>query len=422
MAIPVPHECPRCGAPLPKNSGGRIVCKYCRVTVNVPTRQPPVNRHPARQGTELPAWAKPWLRVEALVSVMLVLGMVAWQLYEHSDLVVPQPTLVAEPPAGDEVPNDSPPDPQPEPPVTPEVRRVAGKPLLAGAGDGERVVALAEFSDGRAPWLAAWRASDGELLWRWALAEGGDAVASERAVLDDSILVRTGEKLVRLDANTGQVVWTARVPTSNGRLCATKAYVAIHTDKPPEQALERETGAPLVVKPGACETLYSSLDDAPNFRYLPATAPELPKRPKDFTVHRGLLPKSGNARVVIGTKGPDAVPAVAVVANGRWVWQQEVSEFSVARLPEPALAAVRRESVVVPFWDERNRTLRLAAFNLTNGARTWERVVAEGVASGVGLPLEVAVALDGLVFVSFDDRLQAHSLLTGELQWSVGGR
>lgn len=421
MASPEPLECPRCGAPLPKGSGGTIVCKYCRVTVNLPQRPVPPNRHPVRHAGGLPDWVKGWLKVETLIALCIGVGMAAWQLQRH--WVVP----AAPPP---EVPNQTPhvgqPPNEPSEPAaaqTLQPAEVGGKLLLvAGKGEQQLVVALARFKgEGEQPWLTAWSSDTGTLVWRWSTPRGSRPSNVEWAHHGGSVVARTAEVVARLDVDTGRVVWTGPAPSPRGRLCATAAYIGVATEKPPTNVLDWESGRPFQVKRGPCETPYSSSDAGPNFTYLePAALSGLPKPPKDFSVLRALLPKQGNARVILGTSRADGAPAVSVVANKRWVWQQNVSVHTAAQLPVPPLAAVRRESVVVPYWDTQNEVLRLAAFNLSNGGRLWEAAVTDRTSVRRDSALDVGVTLNGVVLVSFDGRLSALSLSTGETQWSLG--
>lgn len=423
MGLPESHECPRCGAPLPKSSGGTIVCKYCRVNVNLPDNLPPATRHPVRHDTGASGWVKPWLKVETLFAVVIGLGMATWQLQRH--WVVPR-TPSVEPP---EVPLPEPDTSAshvPRHPVSsgPNVQRFDGKPLLVSAGvEHELLVGIATFDDHvETPWLAAWTSEGGRLLWRSPLPAGAHASNMERASLGNAVFLRTAEVIVRLDAASGRRVWEGTAPEPSGRLCATKAYVGVKANEAPTRVLDWETGSSFVVKPGACETLYSSEDAGPNFRYLDASSfKELRKRPKDFALVRGLLPKQGNARVILGTLGAQAAPAVGVVADARWIWQQEVSAYTSAKFPEPPLAAVRRESVVVPFWDVQNGVLRIAAFNLTTGARIWESALSNPTEVRPDAELDVSVTIDGKVVVLFGGGLRAYSLSNGELTWSLGG-
>lgn len=430
MGLLESHECPRCGAPLPKSGGGSVVCKYCRVTVN--QQQPPlvVNRHPARQSTGLPDWVKQWVKLETVFAIVAGLGLLFWQFQKHWPSPSVPPIL---PP---ELPHTGPTsDPRvPSRHVAagePQLRAAFGKLLLisktaVGNGEQQKIASVARFADrGEQLWLAAWSSEAGRLAWRWPMPAGATDVNTERAVLGDAILVRSAEAIVRLNAETGEVTWTGPAPAARGRLCATKAYVGVKTDESPTRVLNWATGRPFDVKPGACETFYSSEDAGPNFQYLAAsTLTDLRKRPKDFQVVRGLLPNQGNARVILGTvtRGAEATPAVSVAANGRWVWQQDVSAYTLAQLPEPALASVRRESVVVPYWDTQNGLLRMSAFHLKSGARLWDTALSEPTTVRSTVDIDVGVTLDGVVVVRlFDGRLRAYSLSDGDLQWSLGG-
>jgi outer membrane protein assembly factor BamB len=123
----------------------------------------------------------------------------------------------------------------------------------------------------------------------------------------------------------------------------------------------------------------------------------------------------------VSSSGAAPSPAVAVVADGRWIWKQDVSAYTFAVLPEPAIATVRKESVVVPYWDTQNQALRLSALGLKKGQRLWDISLIENAPRTAETDLDVGVTLDGAVLVRLPDgRLNAYSLQSGKLVWSVG--
>lgn len=423
MVVVQSPECPRCGAPLPKSIGASIVCKYCNVTVSLEQRTIP--RTSPRAQTGLPEWVQIWFKREMLFGLVVGVGMLVWQVYRFAGpSTVPHNDFPEPPPTGTLQSRDPPPD-QP-PAVDSRLVRAAGKLVITSDASSQPLVltaaAFADQSDQQ--WLAAIRPDRGQVAWRWPLPSGVKEAHIERAVVDGAVVVRTAEQVTRLDVGTGNVVWQANAPAPSGRLCATQDYIAVKADKPPTRALDWATGQPFDVKPGACELQYSSADAASNFQYLELAAlQKLPKK-SGFRPVRGLLPKQGNARVILGTvlRGTERAPVVSVTANGRWVWQTDVSAYTFAALSDPPLAAVRRESVVVPYWDTQNGHLRLSAFNLESGSRLWDAAVSEPTSVQKNVDIDVGVTLEGMVLVRlFDGCVKAYALATGELAWSMGG-
>lgn len=421
MALLESYECPRCGAPLPRGRAQSVVCTYCRATISVEQRV--VHRGAVQALLGIPRWVKG----ELLLALTVGLGIVVWQLRTHGRLTESTPPS----PTAFELPSGSEPGlvvPGP-PEVVPELGRVRGKLVLASTGqdDQQVVVVVTESTDEpEQRSVAALSCINGQTLWRRGLPSGADEATTERAWVRDSVLVRTPEEVTRLDGTTGEVVWQAPAPEPNGRLCVTEAYVGVRDTAAPRRVLDWATGRPFDVKAGPCETPYSSRDSAPNFKYLTDSALQtLTRSAKAFKPVRGLLPHQGNARVVLGlsNENQESAPSVAVVASGRWVWQQDVSAYTLAAFPEPALAAVRKESVVVPYWDTQNQALRLSAFNLEQGQRLWDASLIENLQIPTRADLDVGMTLDGSVLVRlFDGRLNAYSLDSGKLLWSVGGQ
>lgn len=415
------YECPRCGAPLSKSSGETVVCKYCRATIRLDQRV--VHRGAAQAILGMPRWIK----AEMLLALVFGLGIAVWQLrthWRHTEPTPPESTSFDIPPTA--APNDVRARPVE---TTQRLGRIQGKLVLAHAEESEQqtIVVVAETPE-RAEQheIVALSSVDGHTLWKWALPAGATASATERAWVRDALLVRTAEEIARLDGTSGQVLWTSPVAQSDGRLCVTEAYVGVKSAAPPRRVVDWNTGRPFDVKPGACETPYSSRDAAPNFRYLADAALQpFTRSLKNFRPLRGLVPRQGNARVVLGIsqKNQESAPSVAVVADGVNVWQQEVSAYTLAVFPEPPLAAVRKESIVIPYWDTQNRALRLSAFNLDKGQRLWDASLVDNLEVATKADLDIGVTLDGTVLVRlFDGRLNAYSLQSGKLLWSVGGQ
>lgn len=306
--------------------------------------------------------------------------------------------------------------------------RIEGKLLLINAvNDAQQdCAALVRFEGAESGhWIVAINGRTGRTMWRYGLPGGVRQNELELATSGDSVIVRLEHKLVHLRAKTGEVVWQAETVATAGKLCRTSAYVAMNLDTPPTNAWDWKSGRALHVKPGRCEPLYSTESAGSNFDYEEAEgSSKLIAATKTFTVLRGLIPHHGNARVILGTesRGAENSPVVGVVTNRRWVWQQELAQHTLAAFPTPAVAAVRRESVVVPYWDTQNVGLRLAAFGLERGRRLWDIPLMESNAIHSKTDIDVVVSLDGAVFTrTFDGRLSAYTLSTGTPLWSIGG-
>lgn len=419
MALFESYECPRCGAPLPKFGKHKtVVCTYCRASISVEQRV----AHPG--AAQALAGLPRWVRGELLLGLVAGLAIVVWQLrssWRHEDvapllIAAGQPDLTTQQ-AGETI----------APEVAPKFGRVLGKLLLTTNEQPapQTVVVFTESSEVVPQQsLVAISTSNGQTRWRWQLPPSVAESTTERAWIRDSLVVRTREEVYRLDGETGNVEWSGLALEPTGRLCFTDAYVGIHDGEPPRRVLDWTTGKVLEVKGAACELPYSSADPGPNFSYLSESALlDVTRRTPAFQPMRGLLPHQGNARVVLGVSSAGAAPtpAVAVVANGRWVWKQDVSAYTFAALPEPAIATVRKESVVVPYWDTQNQALRLSALGLKKGERLWDISLVENASRTPETDLDVGVTLDGTVLARLPDgRLNAYSLQSGKLLWSVG--
>lgn len=417
------------------------MCKYCRNTVHVDLSQP---KHPAHQRSR----TFNWLRSEWIWAAVIALGAGAWKAQRIFSSRSPDaiPTLVpppSPPPSqiGDRLSSVSG-SPSSKSvnsgaqatPAAQEVTILEGRPLLVTAVNpqAQDCVVLGRFSsDGKAR-VFAFNGRTGRTLWQHELPDSG-ATERELAAYDDSVLVRTSGQLWRLRARDGEVLWKNADVTSGGRLCSGSSYVAIIHQAPPSRGWEWTAGRPNEVKPGDCEPLYSTKDPGSNFQYVEALdlASVVPVT-TGFTALRALLPNQGNARVVLGeqtTNGPTA--QLGVVVNRRWVWKQELSQHRFATYPSPAVAAVRRGSVVVPYVDTQNHTLRLAAFALEQGKRQWDEVLLEDAelssvnernAVSSKTHVDVVISLDGAVFVrTSDGQLRAYSLESGAPLWNIGG-
>jgi outer membrane protein assembly factor BamB len=337
------------------------------------------------------------------------------------------------------------------------VSRLEGKLLLFDAHNDayQDGLSLGRFIDDQhTQWIVALSGKDGRVLWRRPLASRQAKNPAELAFVEGSVIVRSGEHLMVLEAATGALRWQIANVKSYGPLCTTPVYLASTETTPPEEGWDWKTGQTVRLKATSCETIYSTTDAGPNFRYLESNALNTVVAPSPgFLPGRALVPHQGNAQVILGaaanlgspkiiesnqTKGVDANAQVGVVSRRRWVWKVALSESSVATLPTPPVAAVRRSSVVVPYIDARNRNIRLGAFALARGKRLWDRALENGVgadntsgrankggninalASARGL--DVAVTLNGIVFVrTGDGRLRALTLEMGTPLWSIGG-
>lgn len=424
----MPHDCPRCGAPLPPPSGGRAVCKYCRNTVHVDVSKP---KHPAHRQ----AGAVSWLRREWIWAGIIAVGVGAWKAQRILTPSSPEvsPTLVPPPPPP---PPTSTAESQPSASPSPQgVTTVEGRPLLVNAinPQAQDCVAVGRVTgDDDTARVFAFNGRTGRVLWQHALT-ATRAAELELAAWDDSVLVRTQTRVSRLRAEDGALLWSIDEVPPAGRLCWGSSYVAVVDGAPPSTGWEWTKGSPTEVKPGGCEVLYSTKDPGSNFQYIEAEAlVSVVPATNGFTPLRALLPNQGNARVVLGEQTTDGNAAqLGVVVNRRWVWRQELSPRRFATYPSPAVASVRRGSVVVPYVDTHDHKLRLAAFALEQGRRQWDQVLLDDAKLGTAhqrspkastKQVDVVISLDGAVFVrTSDGQLRAYSLESGAPLWSIGG-
>lgn len=424
----IPRDCPRCGAPLPAAKDGRTICKYCRNIVHV---ELPPTQHPAQRSA-----AFPWLKLQVVWSLAAALCLGGWQVYRmlgESELLSGlQPSKGPAPDSSSNSSSSSSERSTTAPialvPASDRVVEVQSKLLLINAVNEvhQDCLAIARLAnDGRGRSLVAFNGRTGRVLWRHAVSKEAASGYLELATTSDSVLLKSQDELLHLRAKDGSVVWRAKAKTEGTKLCSTQAYVALAGATAPTSAWDWKGGNLLQVKPGSCEPLYSTFAAGPNFDYADALAlGKLTAPTNGFTPLRGLIPHQGNARVVLGNRTSNAseasVPEVGVVINRRWVWQREVSEHTIASFTDPPQAAVRRENVVVPYWDAQNKVLRLAAFELGNGKRRWDISLGEHAARRSDSEIDVVLSLDGAVFAKTPDgQLSAYTLSTGTALWSL---
>jgi outer membrane protein assembly factor BamB len=412
-------ECPRCGAPLPAAVPGVNIrtCGYCHTTVEVHERKGPEVRTDRSLGPGRP-FADARFRTQALAAgavgvAVLVLALV-------SALSAPTPKRAPKPPA----PSPSPQQALETPPTPRErLRALAGVVLLEPESRADALVALVTPLEGEASarWLTAREPATGRELWRRSL-EG--SVAVERILripLADTLIVALPNELFGLDAGTGQSVWQRARTTAAVRACAAEREFGLVGADQSFAAYSITTGSPATLKRAACDDVYASNADAPNFEFVDAekAARWLPKG-AGFEAKRGLLPRHGSAQVVLGAESNGAASA-GVVSGRRWLWQANVAseDPELARLTTPPLAAVREECVVVAFAAKSG--VALTALGLESGERRWTTPLSSGDAAGDAAgSSELLISRGGHVaYRAASGEFWVLSLETGAIEWTL---
>jgi len=412
-------ECPRCGAPLPAALPGVNLrsCGYCHTTVEVHERRPKERRPDAPLASPR-LFADPRVRTQVFVAGSVGFAVLTLALVGALSASGPSPR--PQPPAPSPVPS---PVVESPPPPRERLRALAGLVLLERESREDAFLALVTPLDGSANerWLTARDPATGRELWRRPL---GGSDAPERILripLDDTLIVALPNELLGLDAATGQSAWQRARTTAAVHACAAEREFGLVGADQSFAAYSITTGSPATLKRAACEGVYASNADAPNFEFVDAAkaARWLPSG-AGFEVKRGLLPRHGSAEVVLGAERNGAASA-GVVTGRRWLWQANVAneDPELGRLTTPPLAAVREECVVVPFVAKSGVTL--TAFGLESGERRWTTPLPAANAAGAGEgSSELAISRGGHVaYRAGSGEFWVLNLETGAIEWTL---
>lgn len=412
---PSNDECPRCGAPLPAVVPGVNLrtCGYCHTTVEVRAR-------PSLERRSDSALARPFAdpRVRTQVYVALGVGFALLMLAMVSALSASSPAPRPVPPAPTPTPS---PVVESPPPPRQRLRALSGLVLIEQDDRADAFLALVTPLEGGGRWLTAREPATGRELWRRPL-DGPDAPERIlRIPLGDTLIVALPDELLGLDSGTGQSAWQRARSAAAVRACAGEHDFGLVGADQSFAAYSITTGSPATLERAACDAVYASNGDAPNFDFVDAAkAVRWLPNGATFEVKRGLLPRHGSAQVVLGAESGGAASA-GVVTGRRWLWQANVAneDPALARLTAPPLAAVREECVVIAFVAKSG--VALTALGLESGERLWTTPLAQKSAAGADSgSSELAISRGGHVaYRAASGELWVLSLATGAIEWTL---
>lgn len=332
------------------------------------------------------------------------------------------------------------PDPAPRPPPTSDpaptamvekptpkprerLQALAGVVLVEEDNRADAFLILATPLEGNAEhrWLTARDPASGSELWHRPIDVADAPERILRIPFGATLVVALSNELWGLDAGTGQSSWQRVRTTAAVRACASGGEFGLVGANGDFAAYTITTGSPVSIKRAACNDVYASNADAPNFEFVDAarTARWLPSG-DGFRTKRGLQPRHGSAQVVLGAESNGAA-SVGVVTGRRWLWQANVAseDPELARLTTPPLAAVREERVVVPFVAKTG--VVLTALDLESGERRWTTPLPQTTDAGAATGgSELAVSRGGHVaYRAGSGEFWVLSLDTGAIEWTL---
>jgi outer membrane protein assembly factor BamB len=311
------------------------------------------------------------------------------------------------------------------PPPRERLRAFAGLVLIEQDNRADAFLVLAGplAGSGNERWLTARDPGSGRELWRRALDGSAAPERILRVPLGDTLVVALPQALWGLDAGTGESSWQRARATAAVHACAAEREFGLVGADGSFAAYAIATGSPASLSRAACADVYASNAAAPNFEFVDATraARWLPDG-AGFRVKRGLLPRHGSARVVLGGESNGAA-SVGVVTGRRWLWEANVAseEPELAAFTEPPLAAVREECVVVAFVAKSG--VRLTALGLESGERRWTTPLPGTADATAAAASELAISRGGHVaYRAGSGEFWVLSLDTGAIEWTLNAQ
>ncbi len=419
-----PDECPRCGAPLPSAIAGVRVrsCSYCHTTVEDPERPP-------LQASRTPGAST---NPSGLVGSLLVAGCVVLAAAFAAFRVVGRPppprspvVLALAPPATAKTAPEA---------TCERLRALSGLVLVPQNDDADALLLVVEpfTTPNEQRRLTARDPSNGHELWSRPIAFEGPAEQILRIPLADALVVALPNRLWGLDPASGQTAWEHETASTPEQSCARGRDFGLIDVALAFSAYSAVTGSPTSLARAACEPIYDSRSDGPNFAFVDAATAARWLPPGDrFAVTRGLLPRRGAAQVVLGMQASEAgAPAsVGVVAGKRWLWQAHVANEApgAASFTTPPLAAVREQRVVVPYIAQQH--VALTGLELNTGERLWTTALPESNDGHSSAPVaqsgqnELVVARGGhAAYRAASGDLTVLNLDTGAIEWTLACR
>lgn len=256
-------------------------------------------------------------------------------------------------------------------------------------------------------------------------------VEAPRGWLEGLLLVADTHRLYGINALSGKTAWVRDLGELPSDLCEGRGYAGLRFSNGRFEALAMATGARVNGDASRCQPIVTSRSVAPNFSIvegaaLPSLVPERPPlRPE-----RALVPHRGVARVLLGSA--PAAPAAALAAEGAarvavtseesWLWDARLGRESAARahLLTPALAAVRRERVVVPYVLSSPPELRLASLDLGSGRLLWDQLLSTSAVAQHSERAELRISSSGRIYFSNGTGQLWVIELDGQPIWQIG--
>jgi PQQ-like domain len=324
------------------------------------------------------------------------------------------------------------PDTRAAEPACERLRALPGLVLVGQNHDADALLLVVEpvTTANKLRRLTARDPASGRELWSRPLEFEGPVEQILSIPIAEKLVVAMPNRVWGLDPETGQMSWERATTSAPERACARGRDFGLIDAKLGFSAFSAVTGAPTALARAACEPIYDSRSDAPNFAFADAaTAIRWLPENDDFVVTRGLLPQRGAAEVVLGIQKNEAgagSASVGVVSSRRWLWQANVANEapSSAEFTTPPLAAVRERRVVVPYVSGQH--VALTGLELTSGERLWTTVLPEASDSRSNAPVaegsqsELAVARGGHVaYRTAKGELTVLNLDTGAIEWTL---
>jgi hypothetical protein len=356
-------------------------------------------------------------------SVLLVAALAAWRVVQRPPSVRSPVALATAAPVMSETTAA---------PACERLRALSGVVVVPQNGNADALLLVVEpfTTANQQRKLTARDPSTGRELWSRPLAFDGPAEQILRIPLADMLVVAWPNRLWGLAPDDGQTSWEHDTTSTPEHACAHARDFGLIDAALAFNAYSAVTGSPTSLARAACEPVYDSRSDAPNFAFVDAATAVRWLPPGDgFVVVRGLLPRRGAGQVVLGTPRSEAgagSASLGVVAGRRWLWQAAVANEapSTASFTAPPLAAVREERVVVPYVSQGR--FALTGLALTTGERLWTTRLPDPTDSRSGPPTvaggqnELAVARAGHVaFRTAAGDLTVLNLETGAIEWTL---
>ncbi|WP_437591603.1 outer membrane protein assembly factor BamB family protein [Sorangium sp. So ce1000] len=414
MARIIEPRCPRCGAPLPIQSGIDVVtCQYCGARSLVDRGRKPTTA-PVPQGMHVVRVAPPSSNAAGIIVMSVVIAMVVVGAAAGAFLL-----RASGPSRGGSAPLLLGPN-----------MYFSGRPMLADVnGDGAPdVVGKSNIPAGE-EWIAAYDGRNGKPIWRTAaLTKDAASHEARRAVAFDRVIsIDALGKVQAYDLRTGTPSWSTLLGEKASRVCQGDGVIVVETVDDVKHGLDPATGARReLAKGAACKVVPSSnQDEAPGFRLVSWSEFDelgLPRSSdiEGMSANNALIPSGPGPRFMLGSrsKGSRVGMVAAVDDKKKVLWTTVVPGVDplTTRTTGVETGAYQGGFLVIPYdmKDHADGT-RLACFEAATGKRLWDVQIHKKsqVSSGI------SISANDVFFASWT-ALYVFSLKTGERRYMIG--